>query len=108
MEKIAQENAVLSKDLESLIREVAAMTTSKLLIFRRLQPLIFTQILPVNPSTKGIDDNALQYSISTVYSCSKMKERKKNIFRALLTLFTVLLYKQTFYRTVFIQTQKIF
>ncbi len=28
MEKIAQENRVLSKDLESLIREVAAMTAS--------------------------------------------------------------------------------
>ncbi len=40
MEKIAQENAVLSKDLESLIREVAAMTAKKLYIFRRLQPLI--------------------------------------------------------------------
>jgi hypothetical protein len=30
MEKIAQENAVLSKDLESLIREVAAMTAKQL------------------------------------------------------------------------------
>jgi hypothetical protein len=64
MEKIAQENAVLSKDLQSLIREVAAMTTSKLLIFRRLQPLVFTPILPVKPSTKGIHDNELQFSSS--------------------------------------------
>jgi hypothetical protein len=59
MEKIAQENAILSKDLESLIREVAAMTAKQLHIFMRLQHLIFTTILQVNPSTKGIDDNAL-------------------------------------------------
>ncbi len=66
MEKIAQENAVLSKDLETLIR-VAAMIASKLRIFTRLQLLIFTPILPVNPSTKDIDNNVLQYCSGTVY-----------------------------------------
>jgi hypothetical protein len=67
MEKIAQENAVLSKDLESLIREVAAMTAKKLHIFRRLQPLIFTPIFPVNFSTKS--STIMRFS-TVVVSCA--------------------------------------
>ncbi len=98
MEKIAQENAVLSKDLESLIREVAAMTAKQLHIFRRLQPLIFTPILPVKPSTKAstimrfstVVVSRVHLQCAFVFNCRK-NERKKKIQKNLslgLKLFT--------------------
>jgi hypothetical protein len=60
MEKIAQENAVLSKDLESLIREVEAMSASNYIYSGgfKFQPMIFTPIFTVNLSTKVIDECA--------------------------------------------------